>query len=588
MKIRSFRVFNYRSIDPYGIEVLMGRFTSLVGANNTGKTSLLLALMGGLDSLTQDFTGWNQFESLLVSPDNRFINPFNLEMNVEPSGVAIIATLDRREIEGLVSLGTLLERRKVRVDPEVLQTCLLEQGMVFTVDFHSIGELRKNNKPWTDYLGPIASINRQATKKLWKDSADVTDEQGDLALDHLTSNPDNWTWLKEFEVIYVEANRGGYSATHGSGGWDYRNLVGYYAERQPGELAQLVEALNTPARRRDRQRFIQYVQMVIPEINEIMNRQDELGRHVYISQNKHEQPLYRSGSGIANVLYICARVLQAVRHDQTMGVIIIDEPEAGLHPDLHRRLMALAAQVYRDHAIQWIMGTHSPYLLLETLGADDRVSMTRLDEGRTVLQPIESANQLAELYEAIGFYLPSVLSSRGVIFVEGATELEFLKELLPRLGVSLDKQRLVISPIGGNAIISQVEPEDLSRIHPNILVILDSELEGPDDVLETSRQRYLDSKALQCWIGLSTRDLENMYPVSVLAEVTACAQTPVTAPFMKYQQMMEALEKAGAQRMFKKVELGRAVARSLTIEQANAMPMIQTILNWIASAGNHE
>lgn len=584
MKIRSFRVFNYRSIDPHGIEVLMGRFTSLVGANNTGKTSLLLALVGGLDSLTQDVTGWNQFESLLLSPDNRFINPFNLEMNVEPSGVAIIATLDRREIEGLVSLGTLLERRKVRVDPEVLQTCLLEQGMVFTVDFHSIGELRKNNKPWTDYLGPIASINRQATKKLWKDSADLTEEQGDLALDHLTSNPDNWTWLKEFEVIYVEANRGGYSATHGSGGWDYRNLVGYYAERQPGELAQLVEALNTPARRRDRQRFLQYVQIVIPEINEIMNRQDELGRHVYISQNKHEQPLYRSGSGIANVLYICARVLQAVRHDQTTGVIIIDEPEAGLHPDLHRRLMALAAQVYRDHAIQWIMGTHSPYLLLETLGADDRVSMTRLDEGRTVLQPIESANQLAELYEAIGFYLPSVLSSRGVIFVEGATELEFLKELLPRLGVSLDKQRLVISPIGGNAIISQVEPEDLSRIHPNILVILDSELEGPDDVLETSRQRYLDSKALQCWIGLSTRDLENMYPVSVLAEVTACAQTPVITPFMKYQQMTEALEKAGAQRMFKKVELGRAVARSLTIEQANAMPMVQTILNWIASA----
>lgn len=75
MKIRSFRVFNYRSIDPHGIEVLMGRFTSLVGANNTGKTSLLLALVGGPDSLTQDFTGWNQFESLLLSPDNRFINP---------------------------------------------------------------------------------------------------------------------------------------------------------------------------------------------------------------------------------------------------------------------------------------------------------------------------------------------------------------------------------------------------------------------------------------------------------------------------------------------------------------------------------
>lgn len=95
----------------------------------------------------------------------------------------------------------------------------------------------------------------------------------------------------------------------------------------------------------------------------IFNPSSRWAGHVYVAQEGHEQPLYRRGNGIPNVLYLCARVLKvAPDRGHVGGLIVVDEPESGLHPDLHRRLMKLAATIYKDYHIQWVMGTHSPYL----------------------------------------------------------------------------------------------------------------------------------------------------------------------------------------------------------------------------------
>lgn len=305
---------------------------------------------------------------------------------------------------------------------------------------------------------------------------------------------------------------------------------------------------------------------------------------MYVAQGGHEQPLYRSGNGIANVLYLCARVLKAASKPQDVGgVIVLDEPESGLHPDLHRRLMKLAATIYKDYHIQWVMGTHSPYLLLETLSEADRVLMTRLVSGHTVPLEIESSDQLMMLYEAIGFYLPSVLSAQSVIFVEGASELEFLRHVLPKIGLDVEASRVVITPIGGNAIISHVEPDMLARLHPNILVLLDSEKKSPDDSLDRVRRKYRDSTALKCWVDMGTRALENMYPAMAIQRAFGCGRLPEFGPFSDLATIRQAITDAGAVRpemATDKVNFARVVARALTPEEATVLPMVECIRSW--------
>lgn len=584
MKILSYRVFNYRSIDPDDVTVPMGRFTTLVGANNTGKTSAMLALTGGLYVLTSDQQSLSMMGSLLWNDDNRFQDPNEPDFNELPSGVSVRVVFDRDEIADILPVGTVWERPKFQVNIAKVAKNLETIGLVFTVDFAVLGGRSKANKGWADLLGPTSWLDKRQTKDEWSNAGGtLSDAEMDLAVEELMRQPQHWEWLKDFEVIYVEANRGGYPAQRSNSQWDYQYLVNYQAEQRPGELANLIEALELPERRSDQKRFLKYLAIVTPDIERVTNHTDSLGRHVYVSQGGHEQPLYRSGNGVANVMYLCARVLKAVRRRKVGGVIIVDEPESGLHPDLHRRLMQLASAIHDDFGIQWVMGTHSPYLLLESLTAEDRVLMTRLVEGHTRMTPIESSDQLASLYEAIGFYLPSMLSAQGVLFVEGPSEMEFLRHVLPKVGLDARASRVVIAPIGGNVIISHVAPETLARLHPHILVLLDSELKAPDAELDKYRKRYVDCATLNCWIDQGSRALENLYPPQALQRIFECANLPIIDPYGDLDCIHRALVIAGAPHpeiTEDKVKFARSVGRRLTPEEAQELTIVRRIKEW--------
>lgn len=585
MVIMEYRAFNYRAIDSQGVVIPVGRFTTLVGANNTGKTSLMMALIGGLYIITNNQQALSIMGSLLWTDDNRFQDPDEPDFNTLPSGVTIQIKLTEDEVDTLVHAESVWERPKVWVDTALIRSLLAEEGLFFTVNFGELGALSRDNQSWVGRLGPTQWLDRECTRTQWSSKhPNLTDPQLNLALDELLAKPDAWKWMYDYDVIYIEANRGGYPAQRTNTNWEHRYLVSYHAEQRPGELAQLIEALELPERRGDRGRFFEYLRIVAPDIQSVVNRTDSLGRHVYVAQGGHEQPLYRSGNGIANVLYLCARVLKVASKSRHIGgLIVVDEPESGLHPDLHRRLMKLAATIYKDYRIQWVMGTHSPYLLLETLSEADRVLMTRLVSGHTVPLEIESSDQLTMLYEAIGFYLPSVLSAQGVIFVEGASELEFLRHVLPKVGMDAEASRVVITPIGGNAIISHVEPNRLARLHPNMLVWLDSELKSPDDSLDRVRRKYRDSTALECWVDMGTRALENMYPAAAIQRAFECGGLPEFGPFSDLAEIRQAIIDAGAPRpdmATDKVNFARVVARVLTAEEAASLPIVECIRDW--------
>lgn len=378
----------------------------------------------------------------------------------------------------------------------------------------------------------------------------------------------------------------GYTSSNGRD--EAKALMGFYMEREPGELTRLVDALDMPARRKERARFLKHVQLVIPDLDNVKLRPDELGRHVYVSRGPREQPLYRSGAGITNVLYICGRVIQALRKLRSghspSGIIIVDEPETGLHPDFHNRLMQLASGLYEQHGIQWLAGTHSPYLLGGSLTVEDKVHLLQIESNRTAVRPIISDDDTKAMYESIGFYLPSILGSAAVLFVEGPSEVAFLRAALPKVDIDVSKLRWVIVPLSGDQL-SYVEPPMLARVHPQIYVWLDSEKNSPDEEISDSRKAFLDSSQLTTYIDSAYRSLENTYPPRASAEAMACPTVLRIEPFESWGHILGKFEACGAKRVIKKKPLlAQAVVTHATQEELTSMPVIEHIRQWLTEA----
>ena len=391
-------------------------------------------------------------------------------------------------------------------------------------------------------------------------------------------------------MVFIESNRAAYIPQQNQQNKSHTDLVGYFMEREPGELAQLLTALEAPQRRAEKRQFLAYVRMVIDDVEAIQVRPDALGNNVYVKRGNREQPLYRSGSGLTQILYVCGRVLQSVKGGVSSGgIVIVDEPEDGLHPDYHARLIKLFGRLYADYGIQCIMATHSPYLLGEVVRGQvaSRLYHVRLIDDSTRVDLVDP-DGLDAVYEGIGLHLPSLLNSTAAIFVEGATEQKLLAKLLEKVSPHISNERIVIIPLGGD-LVRHISPKDLARLHPRVFVWLDSELKAPGNRLVGSRRKFSEyhgSPRLQVYVDVRYRAVENMYPSRALMQAVRAEGDVPVLPYASFQSLSAALRTLGATRKSllvrtHKPDLAEAVADAMTADEAVQFPAMVAILKWL-------
>lgn len=170
---------------------------------------------------------------------------------------------------------------------------------------------------------------------------------------------------------------------------------------------------------------------------------------VTVEQNGHDLPIEFAGAGLWEAL-----LLSATLPESAGLVAILDEPARNLHPTLQRRLLTEISGAPG----QFILTSHSPYLVsLEPAG--DPPGIVRFDTKRGVTRTcrlaVGSTPGGAQLRKAIAESADTraLLFARGVILVEGGTELGALPEWF---GKSNTAARLG-SPDGLNVAIHSVE-----------------------------------------------------------------------------------------------------------------------------------
>ena len=143
---------------------------------------------------------------------------------------------------------------------------------------------------------------------------------------------------------------------------------------------------------------------------------------------KHDQSydLSSAASGFLQVLMIYASLL----YDK-VSVILIDEPDAHLHILLQEKIYRDLCKYARQHGIQLIIATHSEEIIEKAAKAEALHILTGDDE----LQKVSNRNKVKGILRLIeNTEITHALTEPGILYVEGETDIDILREWAKVLG----------------------------------------------------------------------------------------------------------------------------------------------------------
>jgi predicted ATP-dependent endonuclease of OLD family len=591
---QSIGIKNWRSIGNKESLIRLGQVTILVGANDTGKSSYLLA-------------GFSILSFLSKENDQYIEQILNMEGSVHENEYGEVSG----EIE--FSLIAALDGDLIKEFSKITFTGL---GSRITNQIinnkYPLTEFELRNKNWTDkfyeveqFLDSVKKVIKvkYVYRPLHPDNSMVSElistelmkKISEYLVDNNAYEEESFTEIGNFvreefskvNISYTTVSTSFFITTNREYNLNRFNTVQSSDDIQlklghdPSELIRFIQFITSEKLRRQGKyrKLIEYVRILFPEITEIEtgiieNKYSKID--VFIKWDKNgvvkRQPLSRSGSGVINSLYLVAKLLLG-QNKSAIG--FIDEPETGLHPRLQVRFIKLLRLLSNDFHIQWVIATHSPFFM-KNIKENDVLYLSEHNGKESTLRLIEPSDKSA-VFNAIGAYLPDTLISKGIIFVEGATEAAILPILLSNIGIDLEKEEIVILPLGGENLFG-INPLDFTKIHEKIIIILDSDLKKPvtnGGIItkkKTDYEKQCISNGIKVFLSRDYRCIENIYPKETLAQVLNISLGQLTSGlFDIIPQIPDG----------KKVSIGIEVAKAFPIEKIRELALIKSIIEWI-------
>jgi ABC-type cobalamin/Fe3+-siderophores transport system ATPase subunit len=201
------------------------------------------------------------------------------------------------------------------------------------------------------------------------------------------------------------------------------------------------------------------------------------------------------------------------------SIVLLDEPETGLHPAMQLKYLALIGEVTKGCVY---FATHSVGLARAV--ADEIFALRRVD-GRSEAKPLDTVRNYNEFVGELSFSTWREMGGRAILLVEGVTDVRAVTALLRKLKKDLE---IVVLPMGGRELIKAGtgrEIAELKRLHTNVYVLIDSERRSSAEALAPQRAQFVDDCrqfGIEVCI-LERRAIENYWPEPAIKRAVAGA-----------------------------------------------------------------
>lgn len=196
---------------------------------------------------------------------------------------------------------------------------------------------------------------------------------------------------------------------------------------------EILYALKFYAERRERgfqpedyERIIADVTRFFPEIEELVSErtEEDVATLIYREYGRTLDVVY-AGSGLKHFvdIFVKATLSQAY-------LVLVDEPEMGLHPSLQRELLTHFYQLSQTRGTQFFVATHSPVFLADP----DKVSsfLVQNRKGHRKVFAV-SRESLHTIWGDLGLRPGDLLQNDIVILVEGQSDVIFFEHVVHTL-----------------------------------------------------------------------------------------------------------------------------------------------------------
>ncbi len=160
-----------------------------------------------------------------------------------------------------------------------------------------------------------------------------------------------------------------------------------------------------------------------PEVTSVLERRLVM----FCSENRRDRELFWAGFGFQ----IWCQLLTHISRCNESNLIVIDEPEVYLHPDVQRQLLGILRDVNPDI----VLATHST----EILGEADPSEILLIDKEKRSAKRLKDIEGVQQALDSLGsiqnLTLTQLARTRKILFVEGSNDFKILRRFAKLVGL---------------------------------------------------------------------------------------------------------------------------------------------------------